>query len=169
MELAYRIGFLARRYRLLSERPEFLTANRAELIERVLASPVTIGELDRSMILHASELDRLCAHAVRGLAQRTSRPVLDLLGVLSPERLAAMYYALPENRRAGVRRDPAWAYHVERVPLGTAEAVEEFEQLAEDLQVGAASLARNTALAPSACRRQAEDLERGLLRQEVGL
>lgn len=169
MKRVYVIAFLARRYRLLSERTEFLTANRAELIERILASPVTIGEVDRSVILHTSELDRLCAHAVRALALRAHKPVLDVLSVLSADRLAAMYYALPENRRAVVRRDPAWVYHVERAPEGTAEAVAEFERLAQSAQETGASLARLDSRARSEDRQQTEDLERALLREEVGL
>jgi hypothetical protein len=169
MEAAYKIAFLARRYRLLSERPEFLTANRAELIERLLASPVTVGALDRSVILHTSELDRLCAHAVYVLTRRGHKPVLDVLSVLGPERLAAMYYALPENRRAIVRRDLAWAYHVDHAPPGVEEALAEFAQLAESTQQTSAALARLDALAPTEDREQTADLERALLREEVGL
>lgn len=169
MDRAYQIAFLARRYRLLSERTEFLTANRAELIERILASPVTIGEFDRTVLLHTTELDRLCAHAVRSFARRAPAAVLDVLSVLAPDRLAAMYLALPENRREVVRRDPAWAYHVERMPPGTAEAIAEFEQIAGGAQEVAAELARADAQAPGDDRQQTQDLERALLRHEVGL
>ena len=169
MKRAYKIAFLARRYRLLSERTEFLTANRAELIERLLASPVTVGEFDRSLILHAAELDRLCAHAVRALAERAHGPVLDMLSVLSPDRLAAMYYALPERRRDVVRRDPAWAYHVEHAPPETAEAVVEVARMAEDIQEVTARLARHTGLAPSEDRKKAERWDRAMLRQQAGL
>jgi hypothetical protein len=169
MERAHRIAFLARRLRLLSERQEFLTSNRAELIERILSSPVPVGELDRSLILHASELDRLCAHAVCVITRRAHLPVLDVLAVLSPDRLSAMYYALPENRRGAVRRDLAWAYHVEHAPPGIEDAIVEFEQLADLTREATTALARLDAHAPSEAREQTENLERTLLRSEVGL
>jgi hypothetical protein len=169
MSRATRIAFMARRYRILSERPEYLTTNRAELIERMLAAQVAIGDFDRTLILHASELDRLCAHTVRTLTQRAKASVLDVLGVLNPDRLAAMYYALPESRRAVVRRDPAWCYHVERIPPGTTEAVADIERLAEDTQRITARLARLAAQAPSTAREDTEGMERTLLRQEVGV
>ena len=169
MDRAYKIAFLARRYRLLSERPELLTADRAELVERIIASPVTIGEFDRSLILHTSELDRLCVHAVRVLTQRASAPVLDVLGVLDGDRLAAMYYALPESRRASVRRDVAWSYNVEQAPEGVGEAILEIECKAEAIQAITARLAGLAALAPSAAREDTEAMERTLLREEAGL
>jgi hypothetical protein len=169
MTRAYKIAFLVRRYRLLSERPEFLTSDRAELIERILASPVTIGEFDRSVILHTDELDRLCAHAVRILTHRASASVLDILGVLEADRLAAMYYALPESRRVAVQRDVAWSYNVERAPEGVAEAVADIERRAEAMQATTARLAGLAALAPSAAREDTEAMERTLLREEVGL
>lgn len=169
MDRAYKIAFLARRYRLLSERVELLTPDRAELVERILASPVTIGEFDRSVILHTNELDRLCAHAVRALSQRASTPVLDVLGVLDADRLVAMYYALPESRRAAVRRDVAWSYNVEQAPEGIAEAIADVERKAEAMQATTARLAGLAALAPSAAREDTEAMERALLREEAGL
>lgn len=101
---------------------------------------MTVGELDRSLILHAGELDRLCAHAVCILARRAHAPVLDVLGALNPERLIAVYYALPQHRRAVVRRDPAWAYHIEHAPQGTAEAVADTQRLAQETQEITANL-----------------------------
>jgi hypothetical protein len=164
-----RIAMLARLYRVLAERPELLTASRGELIERTLAAQVTIGEFDRTLILHASELDRLCAHAVRSLAQRAPGAVLDMLCVLHADRLAAMYYALPDGRRETVRRDPAWAYQIEHAPPGTAEAVAEVERCAHAVQQTAAHLAALTAQAPRAAREDTERWDRAMLRHEVGL
>jgi hypothetical protein len=169
MGRAYRIAFMARLFRLLSERPEYLTANRAEVIKRMLDAQVAIGEFDRTLILHASELDRLCAHAVRSLAQCAPAAVLGVLGVLHPDRLAAMYYALPESRRESVRRDPAWAYQIEHAPPGTAEAVAEVERLAEDTQQVTARLARLAGSAPKDDRQGNERWEQAMLRHEVGL
>jgi len=169
VERATRIALLARRYRLLAERPELLTASRAELIERMLAAQVAIGEFDRTLILHASELDRLCAHAVRSLARRAPGAVLDVLGVLHADRLAAMYYALPDGRREAVRRDPAWSYQVEHVPPGTDEAVAEVERCAQDAQQFTARLAALAAQAPRSARESTERWDRSMLRHEVGL
>jgi hypothetical protein len=169
MERSYRIAFMARRCRLLNERPEYLTANRAELIERMLAAQVAVGEFDRGLLLHTSELDRLCGHAVRSLGRSAPGAVLDVLGALHPDRLVAMYYALPDGRRASVRRDPAWAYQIEHAPPGTAEAVAEVERLAEDTQQVTARLARLAGNAPSDERQDAERWERAMLRHDVGL
>lgn len=169
MHRAYRIAFLARRYRLLSERPEYLTANRAELIKRMLAAQVAVGEFDRTLILHASEVDRLCAHAVRALAHRAPAAVLDVLGVLHPDRLAAIYHSLTPKRQAAVRRDPAWAYQIEHAPPETAEAVAEVEGWAEDIQQVTARLARLAAQAPSEARKDTERWDRSMLRREAGL
>jgi hypothetical protein len=169
MDRAYRIALLARRYRLLSERPQYLTSNRAELIERMLDAPVAVGDFDRSLILHASEVDRLCAHAVRSLARRAPAAVLDMLGVLDPDRVVGMYYALPPRRQAAVRRDPAWGYHLEHAPPGTDEAVVEVARMAEDMQEVTARLARHTGLALSEDRKNAERWDRAMLRQQAGL
>lgn len=169
MDRAFRIALLVRRYRLLSERPQYLTTNRAELIERMLDAPVAVGDFDRSLILHASEVDRLCAHAVRSLAHRAPAAVLDMLGVLDPDRIVGMYYALPPRRQAAVRRDPAWAYHLEHAPPETSEAVAEVARLAEDIQATTARLARHTGLAPSEDRNKAERWDRAMLRQQAGL
>ncbi len=169
MDRAYRIAFLARRYRLLSERPQYLTSNRAELIERMLDAPVAVGDFDRSLILHSSEVDRLCAHAVRLLVHRAPAAVLDMLGVLDADRIAGMYYALTPRRQAAVRRDPAWGYHLEHAPPETGEAVADLARLAEDVQEITARLARSTALAPRQAREQTERWDRAVLRQEAGL
>jgi hypothetical protein len=141
MGRAYRIAFKARLYRLLSERPEYLTANRAEVIERMLDAQVAIGEFDRTLILHASEADRLCGHAVRSLNRRAGAGALDVLGVLDPDRLVAIYYAMSPSRRVVVRRDAAWAYQIERAPEDVEAVVAEVAGWAEDIQRITAGLA----------------------------
>ncbi|MBI2690561.1 MAG: hypothetical protein HYX29_01255 [Solirubrobacterales bacterium] len=51
------------------------------------------------------------------------KAILDLLGTFEPERLLAIYFALPEDRRKIVRRgDGVWAYRIERAPEGIEEA-----------------------------------------------
>lgn len=169
MDRAFRIAVLARRYWLLSERPQYLTSNRAELIECMLDAQVAVGDFDRSLILHASEVDRLCAHAVRHLAHRAPAAVLDMLGVLDPDRVVGMYYALTPKRQAAVRRDPAWGYHLEHAPPETGEAVAEVERLAEDVQATTARLARRAALAPREARKQTERWDRAMLRLHADL
>ncbi len=169
MARAYQIAFLARRYQLLSERPEYLTANRAELIERMLAAQVALGDFDRTLLLQASEVDRLCGHAVRSLGRSAPGAVLDVLGALHPDRLVAMYYALPVSRRATVRRDPAWAYQIEHTPPDTAEAVAEVAGWAEGAQQFTARLAAHNAQAPSEARNDTERWDRAMLRKQAGL
>jgi len=169
MARAYQIAFLARRYRLLSERPEYLTGNRAELIERMSAAQVALGDFDRMLILQAGEVDRLCGHAVRSLGRSAPSAVLDVLGALHPDRLVAMYYALPVSRRATVRRDPAWAYQIEHAPPDTGDAVAEVAGWAEAAQQFTARLAAHTAQAPREARNDTERWDRAMLRQQAGL
>jgi len=166
---AFRIAFKARLYRLLSQRPEYLSTDRAEVIERLLDAPVPLGDLDRTLLLHAGELDRLCGYAVRTLAQRAHTPALHVLAVLDPDRLAAMYYALPEDRREWVRRDEAWAYHVDRVPEDAEQAVAEVAEWAQDSQRTLADRARLTGVAPRQARGTALRHERLALRRDAGL
>jgi hypothetical protein len=169
MGRSYRIAFKARLYRLLSERPEYLTASRADVIERMLDAQVAIGEFDRTLILHASEADRLCGHAVYGLSRRAPLGVLDVLSILDPDRLVAMYYALPLSRRASVRRDAAWAYHVERAPEDIQTVVTEVAGWAKDIQRITTGLADLAAQAPNEARKDTERFDRTMLRHEVGL
>ena len=70
------------------------------------------------MVIGASELDRLCASAVATIAagRRPLGVLLDVLGNLDPDRILAMYWALPPERREAVMSDPVWAYHVHRSP-----------------------------------------------------
>lgn len=169
MSSAYGIAFKARLYRLLSERPEYLMVDRGEVVERLLDVQVALGEFDRTLILHASEIDRLCGHAVRAFAQRAYAPVLDVLGVLDPDRLAAMYFALPASRRESLRRDVAWAYHLDRMPPETEQVVAEVQGWALDSQSAGAGRARLTGVAPTDARTAMQRYERLALRHEVGL
>ena len=64
------------------------------------------------MVIGASELDRLCVSAVATIAagRRRLALLLDVLGNLDPDRILAMYWALPPDRREAVMSDPVWAY-----------------------------------------------------------
>jgi hypothetical protein len=66
-----------------------------------------------------TEVDRLCGYAVSLLGSvrggQAPRLLLDCLGVLDPDRICAIYYALSREGRRVVEHDPAWSYHVQRV------------------------------------------------------
>lgn len=134
MDPSYDIAFKVRLYRVLSERPEFMTADREAVIDQLLSAHIPFGDLDRTLLLHTNEIDRLCGHAVRALTRRASGPVLDTLSILAPERLVSIYYALPAERREAVRKDVAWSYHIENAPPGIEQAVSDVEELAQYTQ-----------------------------------
>jgi hypothetical protein len=138
---AGRIALWARLYRVLSERPEYLIADPCERRERLLNAPIPMSEVDRTLILRAGELDRLCGHAVCAMRKRASVDVLHVLGLLDPDRIVAMHYALPENRRKSTLRDVAWAYHVAHAPADLPAALAEVEALVTDTQAIATTLA----------------------------
>jgi hypothetical protein len=86
--------------------------------------------LDRWLITQATELDEMCGYAVAKLRKMAAAPLLDVLGVLDPERIVAMYYVLPERRRSAVLRDGFWAYHVGRADLdAVAEALADWDEM----------------------------------------
>jgi hypothetical protein len=82
----------------------------------------------------ASEADRICAAAVKMLREPGGRrtELLDLLGTLSPDNLLGVYFALPADRRAVLKEDPVWAYHVHRAPHDIGEAEFVVEGIAAD-------------------------------------
>ncbi len=169
MGRATRIAFKARLYRLLSERPEYLVTDRDELVDRMLNAQVPLGELDKTLVLGASELDRVCVHAVRVLRNVSNRPLLDALGMMDPDRIIAVYHALPPKRRAVVLRDPVWAYHVGYAPPETTAVIAEVAADAQEGQALAADRARVGAneSALREARRRWEHREREALRHEA--
>ncbi len=160
---AHTIAFMARRYRLLAERPEYLSGTHGQRIELLLKSG--LGDLDRTLILHSRDIDRLCGHLVNLLrtAHRTPLTSLEAFGVMDPDRLAAVYWALPSNRRAAVLRDPVWACHINNAPPGVGQAIEEIEQLAEETRQAVVKRAALTASAPKADRLRTERHERAAM------
>src|SRR5437868_4076218 len=121
MNRADRIALLARRFRLLADRPDLLRRDPAEHVATATApEPVRLNLLDAVQVAGVGDLDRLCAAGVRrlGSSRRGRATVLDLLAELEPDRLLAVYYALPEDQRSGALRDGVWAYHVNRAPAG---------------------------------------------------
>lgn len=147
---AFGIAFLARRYRLLSEHPEYLTGTRGEIVERLLDSG--LGELDRTLILYTSEVDRLCGQLVAVLcASRTVSPsLLDAFETLEPDNIIAIHWALPELRREHLRKNPVWRFHLEHEPPGVEDAIFEVLTLAEETQQAAIKLANLAAGASKA-------------------
>jgi hypothetical protein len=168
---AFSIAFLARRFVLLADRPELCVNDRAERIERLLNLCIPLSEIDRTACVHASELDHVCVQALRILRKRSSKSLLDGLGIMDADRVCALYYALPERRRKPMLRDPVWAYDVSNAPPGMEQAINDLRVLADDLQVTQAAMARNCANAEGAiaARRLAEQCVRNALRMEVCL
>jgi hypothetical protein len=60
--------------------------------------------------------------------------MLDLLGVLDPDRICGIYFAVERMRRAQLRRDPAWAFHVQQVEAEMPAALAWLESLIETSQ-----------------------------------
>ena len=128
------VALWARLYRLLADRPEFMHEDLGERIDRTAPDVATcVSEVDAELVAHASELDRLCGYAVRLLRRggAGSSALLDLLGVLRPERVAAIAYALPEERRRALAgRDPNWARAVASVD---EDVMKEVNAIADDI------------------------------------
>ncbi len=120
MNRAYRIALLARAYQLLARRPELWSRDCGERVRHALTDdgPGRLSALDAVLVFQTGKLDVLCAYAAAMLLRPGARnaEVLDLLGVLDADRIVAIYYALPEERRGVVTRDPVWAYHVQQAP-----------------------------------------------------
>jgi hypothetical protein len=129
---AHRVALLVRLFRLLANRHEFRTPDAARRIDAAWtsSSPGSLPVLDRWLITQATELDQMCGYTVAKLRKTASAPVLDVLGVLDPERIVAMYYVLPERRRSAVLRDGVWAYHVGHADLdAVAEALADWDEM----------------------------------------
>jgi hypothetical protein len=129
---AFAIAAQARRYALLSERPELLYPDPAVRAQRLVES--NRASLDVVLLATVTDADRLCAAAV-GMLNRDApqaKPILDLLGVLPAECLLGVYFALPEDRRRQCESDAVWAYHLRRVPDGVGEAAQALLDLTLD-------------------------------------
>jgi hypothetical protein len=121
MDRAYEIACRAHAYRLLAERPELWTHDRAQRLRHAFGdagSTVPYTPLDTVLVWQAGELDIVCAYAVALLRRPGSRTteLADLLGMLTPDRLLAVYYALPRERRKHLRRDAVWVYQIGHGP-----------------------------------------------------
>lgn len=139
---ALNVALGARLYRALADREEYRHEDRGERIDRT-EQAITRGlsELDAELIGRATELDRMCGYAVRVLRKRAQADLLDLLGALPPDNLAAVAFALPEKRRRAIEgRDPYWMRAVAAVDpdaLGQAnEVADRFDAMCQRMDDG---------------------------------
>jgi len=104
------IAWRARLFALLGRRPELRSSDRDTRIHHALIENCCCLHLfDAFSIVHASDLDRLCGQAVSLFRRRATLDVLELLSMLDPERICALYYALPRGRRAPLLKQGDWA------------------------------------------------------------
>jgi hypothetical protein len=124
---AWAIAANARRYELIARRPEFQSPDRGVRIAHALAEepPGELVLFDVAMVIGASEIDRFCGYVVSALSSGGAgmSRLLDVLGVLDDDRVAAIYYALPEEARERVLRlDGAFAVIVSRIESAMPDA-----------------------------------------------
>jgi len=133
MDRPFLIALYARRFELIAARPEFLGHDQTARIAHALTyePPGELHLLDAAQMIGSSELDRLCGYAVALLnrADGSSGGLLDLLGVLDPDRICGIYFAVDRMRRAQLRRDPVWAFHVQQIEAEMPTALERLERL----------------------------------------
>jgi hypothetical protein len=169
MERGFRIAVYARLYMLLGKYPEYLTAKTGERIDRALDAPIALNGFDLTLLMAATEIDRVCAHTVMVLRDERSKGLLNALGVMDPDRIVAMYYALPNGRREVVRQDPAWAYHIDHAPEGMPERIDDVAGWCDDWDRTAAHRSRLAANVPVALLERINRAERVMLRHQAGL
>jgi hypothetical protein len=169
MARSARIAMLARLYVLLSEHPEYMTDDVGARIDRSLSAPVPLGFADQTLLMAATEIDRFCGYTVAMLRSQSSKLLIDALGVLDPDRILAIYYALPDRRRKSVLSDAAWNYHVQNQPPELPGVLEAISSLIEEEARMAADRARLDASVPDAVVRSYKRVDRTMLRHQAGL
>jgi hypothetical protein len=133
----YLVAHYARRFELLARRPELLNKNREDRVAHSFgdsAGPGPLHLLDIANVVGAGELDFLCAYAVTILRKPggASAALLDVLGILDPVRVAAIAFALPEERRRRLRRDPYWNRAISEVECAMPEAIAALDELIDE-------------------------------------
>lgn len=136
---AWVVAAYARRFRLLATNFGYGDDDREDRIRYALGAGPYANEppphlFDLAGIAGASELDRFCGQVVAFLAEHWDRlnpQVVDLLGNLEPDRVAAIYFALPPNRRGFLRRDFYWETFVGEVERELPEAERRLRELIE--------------------------------------
>jgi hypothetical protein len=131
------VALLAWRLRLMA-RPDMRGARLDELAER-LDRRWDVGVpsfVDGLALVGAEEVDRVCAGAVGRLASPNTpasakRAILDLLEVLDDERKVAMYYALPEEARKPLDRDPSVGHVLAPLKAAMGDALFDLDTFAK--------------------------------------
>lgn len=110
-----RIARLMRLFTNLADRDAFMSRDYGRRLEGVSAAQAFgLAEVDAKAILMSDETDRVCGAALRKLRSRVDMGVVDVLGWLDQERVAALLLTLPTDRRRRItERDPVWnrAWH----------------------------------------------------------
>jgi hypothetical protein len=146
-----------------------MTIDTGERIDRILEAPIALNGVDQTLLMAATEIDRLCAHTVMLLRGRSGRQLLAALGILDPDRIVAMYYALPDNRREVVRKDEAWGYHIDHAPEGLAEVLSAENGFLNEMDRSLAQRARLDATVSGAVSGRLRRMERVMMRRQAGL
>lgn len=127
-------ALLARRFTLLAECVELLRRDPCERVH-VMVRDAGHGanELDVELVRCATELDLVCGYALRRLRDpQEQAAVLDVLGVMPPDYLVGVLYALPDARREEVRRlDGVWNYHALQLDAEMPAALAEVDRIRE--------------------------------------
>ena len=156
------VALWARLYRLLADREEYLQLRGERRFDRTSPSEApSLSVVDAELVANATEIDRLCGAAVRLLRMGMSAGVVEILGWLEPERLAAVALALPEKRREAVlRKGYDWVVAVHEVD---EDAIREVNEYVDDLDDFDRDL--DTAIR----RNLGEDKRREIERRELGV
>jgi hypothetical protein len=122
------IAVHARLFRLLADHPEYRARDLGERLDATSRQRAPgLSLVDVEAIENADDLDRLCGAAV-GILRRggpAEAGIVDLLGWLDDDRLAAVALALPEDRRAViVGEDPYWSRVVSLIDAGAMLEIE---------------------------------------------
>ena len=129
-----RIALWARLYRVLADHPAYLRDDARERIERTDPDVATcLGEVEAELIASAGEIDRFCGYAVAVLRRGAGQTggLIDALGILEDDRLAAVALALPEPRRRAIAaRDGTWSVALRGLD---AERLREADAIANSL------------------------------------
>ncbi len=120
----------ARLYRLLADREDLMWATASDIADRIeRTSPpyrmVPLPLVEALAVEDVTEVDRVCGVAVRLLRKGSNSGVIDLLGYLEPDRLAAVALALPEERRRTILgKDVNWAIAFDLINMDGVREVE---------------------------------------------
>src|SRR4051812_25936389 len=92
---------------LLVRRPELRQIDRGERVRRATSVDAALGLFEMASAAGAGERDQICAAIVQSLSRPRAQvsAVLEIARALDPETVAAIWWALPEDRRSVINRD----------------------------------------------------------------